>query len=96
MHIKPFVAEATLDLHDKGRLTNADIEIILGNFLTEQHADDRDTVLVITGKGLHSPSGPILKPLVAKYLSKHPLVEDFKVGSVENGGQGAYEVWIRD
>lgn len=54
-----------LDLHG---CTAAEAEIKTENFLARARRNHLKTVLVITGKGLHSPEGPVLKDVIEARL----------------------------
>jgi len=54
-----------LDLHG---CTAAEAETKTGNFLTRALRNHLKTVLVITGKGLHSPEGSVLKDVIETRL----------------------------
>lgn len=54
-----------LDLHG---CTAADAEIKTENFLARSRRNHLKTVLVITGKGLHSPEGSVLKDVIEARL----------------------------
>ncbi len=53
------------------------------------------TLLVITGKGLHSQNGPVLKNEVVHFLSHSPKVRSFRSAPVKLGGSGAQLVEIK-
>ena len=54
-----------LDLHG---CTGSEAEIKTENFLARARRNHLQTVLVITGKGLHSPEGPVLKDVIEARL----------------------------
>jgi DNA-nicking Smr family endonuclease len=85
------VVEAEQDLH---HLTAAEAAVHLESFLVRWSRSRPGAVLrVITGKGVRSAQGPVLRPLVRELLVGRlaPLVEDF---GVEADG-GAYRVRVR-
>ena len=54
------------------------------------------TVLLITGKGLHSDSGPVLRSAMEKFLSENnELVVEWGVAPRRYGGEGALVVFLR-
>lgn len=53
------------------------------------------TLLIITGKGLHSENGPVLKTEVVHWLSHSPLVKSFGPAPSKLGGSGAQLVEIK-
>lgn len=91
-NINFFIPEATLDYHDQGPLTEYDIEKQLNTFLEDSFNKNLSQVLVITGKGLNSLHGPVIRPFVRKLLRDHSLVANFKQASEHNGGEGALEI----
>ena len=54
-----------IDLHG---CTGSEAEIKTENFLARARRNRLQTVLVITGKGLHSPEGPVLKDVIEARL----------------------------
>jgi len=54
-----------LDLHG---CTAAEAEAKTTSFLTQARRNHLKTVLVITGKGIHSPEGPVLKDVIEALL----------------------------
>lgn len=55
----------SIDLHG---CTGFEAEIKTENFLARARGNHLKTVLVITGKGLHSPEGPVLKDVIEERL----------------------------
>lgn len=54
------------------------------------------TVLLITGKGLHSADGPVLRSAMEKFLSENnELVVEWGVAPRRYGGEGALVVFLR-
>ena len=45
--------------------------------------------LLVHGKGLHSPGGPVLKQAMIDLLARHPQVVAYEQASVNEGGAGA-------
>lgn len=84
-----FVAEAELDFHHFGQLTDFDIEKILFEFLEDSYVSSKSNLLVITGKG------PVVRPLVQKLLKQNKFVKNFNVAGYFNGQDGAFEVELR-
>ncbi len=84
--------QAELDYHSLGILTHDDICMRAQNFI--QHCADRGmhTVLIITGKGTHSERGPVIGPLLRKFLPQLPLVHKVSTARRDRGGEGALEV----
>lgn len=78
---------ATLDLH---RLKAAQAQARLLAFLEAERAHARRLVLVIVGKGRHSPGGQgILRAEIADWLAASPHVLAFETAPPRLGGDGA-------
>ena len=58
--------QESLDLHG---CTAAEAEVKLTNFLNRARYHRLKTVLIITGRGLHSPNGPVLPEVVESRLA---------------------------
>lgn len=88
-----FYAQAELDYHEFGELTQFDIERYLNEFLEDCYIEKLKTVLVITGKG------NVVRPAVLKLLSglqkKEKFIESFKTAGYFNGQSGAVEVVLK-
>jgi len=83
---------ATLDLHG---CTEAQATHTLKRFLRHCVEDRLNPVLIVTGKGTHSPGGlSILKPAVEMFLSLQPVVRSFEEAPRPHGGRGALVVWL--
>jgi DNA-nicking Smr family endonuclease len=84
-----------LDLHG---LTRDEALAELPRFLRTARAKGQAAVLVITGKGYNSPSGPVLQQAVAAWLrdAGRELVVEFAPAPREMGGSGAFVVFLRD
>lgn len=69
----------------------------LGHFILNAHAQGRQAVLVITGKGLNSPEGPVLPVAVAAWLREQGkgMVAEFMPAPRDKGGSGAYVVFLK-
>lgn len=69
----------------------------LGHFIGNAHARGQQAVLVITGKGLNSPEGPVLPGAVAAWLREQGrgLVAEFMPAPRDKGGSGAYVVFLK-
>ncbi|HTF99960.1 MAG TPA: Smr/MutS family protein [Nitrospirota bacterium] len=83
-----------LDLH--GYLRDEAITR-LERFIRESFERDRSAVLVITGKGLNSPEGPILQGAVSEWLrgKGKGMVAEFSPAPREKGGSGAVVVFLK-
>ena len=83
-----------LDLHG---LTRAEALQALSCFLHSAQKKGQKAVLVITGKGNHSPEEPVLQQAVASWLrdAGRGSVLEFAPAPREMGGSGAYVVFLR-
>jgi DNA-nicking Smr family endonuclease len=76
-----------IDLHGR---TLAEAEIILDDVFSKNHSHIR----IITGKGKHSKNDPVLRSFVAEYLLRNNF--RFNQSKLQNGGEGAIEVYLKD
>ena len=83
----------TLDLHGwNGQEALNELDL----FLRKCKKRGLKKVLIVHGKGLHSPGGEsVLRPLVKKHLEKSSLVRDFGRASGQSGGSGATWILLR-
>jgi DNA-nicking Smr family endonuclease len=86
--------QAKLDFHGLGTLTPHEIYQMLEGFLEESANNGLERVLVITGKGLHSKNGAIVKPTVQNCLAESPYVQSVTQARRDRGGSGAFEVLL--
>lgn len=85
--------EAELDLHG---LTVGEASVKVGFFLQDSHYQGHKTVLVITGKGLHSDDEPVLRKAVERLLQgQRELVLEWGLAPQRYGGGGALVVFLR-
>ncbi|MDH3997731.1 MAG: Smr/MutS family protein [Desulfuromonadales bacterium] len=85
--------QAELDLHG---LTVAEASGKVGFFLQDALYQGWQTLLIITGKGLHSDDGPVLRKAVEQELEKHrALVAEWGFAPRRLGGDGALVVFLR-
>ena len=84
--------QAELDFHNQGTLTPNQIEQQLNSFLEESQQKGLKKLLIITGKGLHSENGAVVRPIIQNLLSNHPLVKTALTARRDRGGEGAIEV----
>ena len=86
---------AELDLHGCMR---DEALVKLEHFLASAYGRGQKAVLVITGKGLNSPEGPVLQGAVAGWLRQKGknLVVEFAPAPRELGGSGAYVVFLKN
>jgi DNA-nicking Smr family endonuclease len=83
-----------LDLHG---LTREEALEALPGFLHSARKNGQKAVLIITGKGNHSPEEPVLHQAVASWLrdAGRSAVLEFAPAPREMGGSGAYVVFLR-
>jgi DNA-nicking Smr family endonuclease len=69
----------------------------LEQFISESYNRGLQAVLVITGKGLNSPEGPVLKGAVAAWLGDQGrrMVVEFGLAPRNLGGSGAFVVFFK-
>ena len=69
----------------------------LDKFIADARREGLRAVLVITGKGINSPGGPILQGAVAEWLGKKgkALVAEFSPAPRSLGGSGAFVVFLK-
>ena len=80
------VPKEIIDLHGH---TKAEAEEALAELI---HDGTHSHVRIITGRGLHSPNGPVLREFVAQYLLAHNI--SYTRSKLEDGGEGAVEVYF--
>ena len=83
-----------LDLHG---LTREEALAALPGFLRSAQNKGQKAVLIITGKGNHSPEEPVLLQAVASWLREagRTTVLEFAPAPREMGGSGAFVVFLR-
>jgi DNA-nicking Smr family endonuclease len=82
--------QAELDLHG---LTAPEAEEAIEAFVRDARARGLSKVLLIHGKGNHSPGGPVLERVVRSFLEKCPHTGTFGKADRAQGGRGA--TWVR-
>lgn len=87
--------QAEFDFHNLGILTHEQILNLADDFIQDCVASGYRLVSIITGVGLHSKNGPVVKPVVADFLRNHPAVESFSEGKFTQGGQGVLIVKLK-
>jgi DNA-nicking Smr family endonuclease len=85
--------QAQLDLHG---MTAAEAEEAVDGFLREARARGLDKVLIIHGKGNHSPGQPVLAARVRLWLERSPSAGAFGPAERRHGGGGATWVIVRE
>ncbi len=85
---------AELDLH--GYLRDEAL-FRLEHFISSAAAKGLPAVLVITGKGVNSPDGPVLRRAVSQWLRDQGkgMVAEFAPAPRDKGGSGAFVVFLR-
>lgn len=86
--------DAELDLH--GCIKDEAL-FRLEHFLSSSAVKGASAVLVITGKGINSPDGPVLRRAVARWLREkgRDAVAEFFPAPREKGGSGAFVVYLK-
>jgi len=69
----------------------------LHSFIWNAYNEGQSAVLVITGKGLNSPEGPVLQGAVDAWLRNQGrgMVADFSPAPRGRGGKGAFVVFLK-
>ncbi len=83
-----------LDLH--GHIRDEAL-VKLEHFIASAYSRGRKAVLVITGKGINSPDGPVLQGAVAAWLREKGkgIVVEFAAAPRDMGGSGAFVVFLK-
>jgi DNA-nicking Smr family endonuclease len=87
--------DARLDLHG---MREHGAKEALGAFLRDKRTRGERCVLVIHGRGEHSPGPPVLRGEIAAWLSQGPASEHvaaFATAQEDDGGEGAVYVLLR-
>lgn len=79
--------EYILDLHGQ---TKVETEILIDDILKHKKYTH---FRIITGKGTHSETGPVLQSFVKEYLSTRGI--HFNPAKIKDGGEGAFEVFTQ-
>ena len=87
--------QAEFDFHDRGPLTQQDILQLADDFISDSLENNFSIISFIVGQGIHSASGPVIKPLLADFLKNHPAVRSFSEGKFTQGGQGVFIVKLK-
>ncbi len=88
--VKGFEAQEELDLHG---LNRGEAQERLREFLEDAVEEHLTRLLVIHGKGLHSPQESVIPHLVRDELSHSPWVQEYGDAERRLGGTGA--TWIK-
>ena len=65
------------------------------DFISDSLENNFSIISFIVGQGIHSASGPVIKPLLADFLKNHPAVRSFSEGKFTQGGQGVFIVKLK-
>lgn len=84
--------QALLDYHGLGVLTPSEICEKASVFVKSNYQKGYKKILIVTGKGLHSKSGPVIGPILEKYLPSLSEVKSIVKARRDRGGEGALEV----
>ncbi len=87
--------QAEFDFHGLGILTHEQILNLADDFIQDCLEDGHRLVSIITGVGLHSKNGPVVKPVIADFLANHPDVQSFSEGKFTQGGQGVFIIKLK-
>ncbi len=80
--------ETITDLHG---YTTEEARIAINELIKENKYKH---IRIITGKGIHSENGPILKNFIRSYLEKNNI--HYTQSKIQDGGEGAFEVFLKD
>ncbi len=70
----------------------------LEQFITQAYQRGQKAVLIITGKGINSPEGPVLQGAVSDWLQRKGkgMVAEFGPAPRDKGGSGAFVVFLKN
>jgi DNA-nicking Smr family endonuclease len=86
------IAEDIFDFHGLGSLMEEEIKDYAYKFLWQAYQRHLYKVRIITGKGLHSKNGPVIKPIVEQYARSLPFVHFVTTAKYNEGGAGALDI----
>lgn len=84
--------QAEFDFHHLGILSPQEICSLADEFILNSQKNKLKKIGFIVGVGKHSKNGPVIKPLLQKYLSAHPSVAKVQLGKFAQGGEGVLVV----
>jgi len=84
--------QAELDFHDGGIPSRQEVCDRAADFVRASAEKGMKKILIITGKGLHSEKGPIIRPLLQEFLPRLPQVRSVSYARRDRGGDGALEI----
>lgn len=82
-------SEAQIDLHG---FTQDEAWVRLQSFFADCIRQKLQKILIIHGKGTHSPENPVLTKMVQHFLEKHPHAGESGFSSKTEGGTGS--TWV--
>ena len=80
--------QAEFDFHNLGILSPQEIYNLADEFILSSQKNKLKKISFIVGQGKHSKNGPVIKPLLQKYLVTHPNVLKVSLGKFAQGGEG--------
>lgn len=84
--------QAIFDFHGLGVLTPDEMRDKAEVFVRSCFQKGYRKILFVTGKGLHSKSGPVVGPVLEAFLPSLPMVKSVVKARRDRGGDGALEV----
>ena len=82
--------DAELDLHGFNLKTSAEVEYFVKKFVDEAYENGHKSIRIITGRGEHSKTRPLVKPCTESVLKIHPKVDHYRL----DPSLGAFEIWL--
>jgi len=95
----------SIDLHG---YTLEDANTVVENFIIKSHEEQINKLIVVTGKGIHSQNEKnpyvskdlsILKYSVPKFITNNQslmkIINDIKDAKIEDGGSGAFYIYLK-
>lgn len=89
-------AEDEFDFHGKGALNEFEIRDMAHGFLWQAYQRRLHKVRIITGKGLHSKDGAVIKPILLAYIPTLPFVRASTTARIDEGGEGALSIILEE
>jgi DNA-nicking Smr family endonuclease len=87
--LRAMKSEAVIDLHG---LTRDDAWMRLESFFSDSIRRNLKKVLIIHGKGVHSPDDPVLSRMVRLFIEQNPHAGESGASERNAGGSGA--TWV--
>ncbi len=88
-------AQAELDFHGSASITSQEVKHRTQRFIAQARKDGHQKVRIITGKGIHSKSTPLVKPQVRRTLTQlmeNGEIHNFYAEKPRLGGEGAFAI----